>query len=110
MLSASPPGGSTSVTSGVENFGLFQPATGAFRNARWLKEEEALSLYDIDPNDVLDFKSKTTVVKLSFLGPWEKVNVVFVSSRNYFLDPRWWSFHLTLSFPAGSAPSPSIHP
>eukprot|EP01113_Clastostelium_recurvatum_P003589 TRINITY_DN1156_c0_g1_i1.p1 TRINITY_DN1156_c0_g1~~TRINITY_DN1156_c0_g1_i1.p1 ORF type:complete len:1044 (+),score=272.67 TRINITY_DN1156_c0_g1_i1:98-3229(+) len=56
----------------VNSFGLFQPA-GSFHKARWLKEDEALSFYDIDPSDQLDFKLKSTVLKLSFLGPWEKV-------------------------------------
>jgi hypothetical protein len=57
---------------GVEYYGLYQPA-GSFRKARWLQENKTLSYYDIDPCDVLDFKTKETTIKIKFLGPWEKV-------------------------------------
>lgn len=57
---------------GVGQYGLFQ-SVGAFRRARWLQEDKSLSYYDIDTNDVLDFKAKETTIKIKFLGPWEKV-------------------------------------
>jgi len=57
---------------GVQQYGLFQSA-GAFRRARWLQEDKSFSYYDIDTNDVLDFKSKESTIKIKFLGPWEKV-------------------------------------
>lgn len=56
----------------VQQYGLFQPA-GAFRRARWLQEDKTLSYYDVDPTDVLDFKTKESTIKIKFLGPWEKV-------------------------------------
>lgn len=57
---------------GVQQYGLFQPS-GPFRRARWLQEDKSLSYYDIDTNDILDFKAKETTIKIKFLGPWEKV-------------------------------------
>lgn len=38
-----------------------------------MQEDKTLSYYDVDPSDVLDFKTKETTIKIKFLGPWEKV-------------------------------------
>eukprot|EP01117_Protostelium_nocturnum_P005741 TRINITY_DN206_c0_g2_i1.p1 TRINITY_DN206_c0_g2~~TRINITY_DN206_c0_g2_i1.p1 ORF type:complete len:980 (+),score=360.30 TRINITY_DN206_c0_g2_i1:1404-4343(+) len=59
------------------HYGLFQRGN-KFRNNRWLDGRKTLSYYDLKPGDVLDFRTKQTLIKIQFLGPWTTVKTLIV--------------------------------